>query len=286
MKSTTEPKNILITGCSSGIGLNAAETLAKRGHRVIAGVRRESDLQALRLNAALIPVLLDLDDTQSIAAGLDRALSHTGGRIDALFNNAAFGLPGAVEDLSREALRAQFETNLFGTHELTRRVIPVMRRQGYGRIVQNSSVLGIAALPFRGAYVASKFALEGLTDTLRLELKGSGIEVSLIEPGPITSRFRHNAEQAFLRWINVDHSVHQDAYTAQLKRMRKPGPAAPFTLPADAVTKKVIHAIESPRPKARYPVTVPTYVFAWLKRVLSTRMMDRVLLRASGGGRR
>ena len=279
-------KTILITGCSSGIGLNAAQTLAARGHRVFAAVRRNSDVEALSIEASLTPVLIDLDDSRSIQSGVEDVLQQTNGHLDVLFNNAAFGLPGAVEDLSRQALKAQFETNLFGTHELTQQIIPVMRAQQSGRIIQNSSVLGIAALAYRGAYVASKFALEGLSDTLRLELAGSGIDVVLIQPGPITSRFRHNSEQAFLRWIDAEHSIHKQAYQAQLERMRKPGPAAPFTLPADAVTQKLIHAVESPRPKARYPVTVPTHLFAWLKRVLSTRMMDRVLQKASGGGRR
>lgn len=251
----------------------------------MASVRQQQDITTWP-HADIPVVMLDLTDDQSIESGLNAALEHTGGSLDALFNNGAFGLPGAVEDLSREALRAQFETNLFGWQVLTNRVIPLMRARGFGRIIQNSSVLGIAALPFRGAYVASKFALEGLSDTLRLELKGTGIEVSLIEPGPITSRFRANAEAAFVRFIPIDSSVHADAYRKQLERLNKPGPAAPFTLPPEAVLKRVIHALESSRPKARYPVTVPTYLFSALRRLLPTRWMDRVLLAASGGGKR
>lgn len=279
------PRSILITGCSSGIGRCVARGLADRGHRVIASVRQEKDIKTWP-HADIPVVLLDLTDDQSIESGLNAALAHTGGTLDALFNNGAFGLPGAVEDLSREALRAQFETNLFGWQVLTNRVIPLMRAQGFGRIIQNSSVLGIAALPFRGAYVASKFALEGLSDTLRLELHGTGIDVSLIEPGPITSRFRANAEAAFLRFIPIESSFHADAYRKQLERLNKPGPAAPFTLPPEAVLDRVIHALESRRPKARYPVTVPTYLFSVLRRLLPSRWMDRVLLAASGGGRR
>lgn len=279
------PRSILITGCSSGIGLSVARGLADRGHQVIASVRQEKDIASWP--HADIPVVhLDLADDQSIEAGLNAALAHTGGSLDALFNNGAFGLPGAVEDLSRAALRAQFETNLFGWQVLTNRVIPLMRAQGFGRIIQNSSVLGIAALPFRGAYVASKFALEGLSDTLRLELFGTGIDVSLIEPGPITSRFRANAEAAFIRFIPVESSVHADAYRKQIARLKKPGPAVPFTLPPEAVLNRVIHALESRRPKARYPVTVPTYLFSLLRRMLPTFWMDRVLRAASGGGRR
>ncbi|WP_298219775.1 SDR family NAD(P)-dependent oxidoreductase [Halothiobacillus sp.] len=278
------PRSILITGCSSGIGLCVARGLADRGHRVIASVRQEKDIKTWP-HADIPVVCLDLTDDQSIESGLNAALAHTDGMLDALFNNGAFGLPGAVEDLSREALRAQFETNLFGWQVLTNRVIPLMRTQGFGRIIQNSSVLGIAALPFRGAYVASKFALEGLSDTLRLELHGTGIDVSLIEPGPITSRFRANAASAFLRFIPIESSFHADAYRKQLVRLNKPGPAAPFTLPPEAVLGRVIHALESRRPKARYPVTVPTYLFSILRRLLPSRWMDRVLLAASGGGR-
>lgn len=279
------PRSILITGCSSGIGLCVARGLADRGHQVVASVRQQKDVEGWP-HADIPVVLLDLTNDQSIESGLSAALAHTGGSLDALFNNGAFGLPGAVEDLSRDALRTQFETNLFGWQVLTNRVIPLMRTRGFGRIIQNSSVLGIAALPFRGAYVASKFALEGLSDTLRLELHGTGIDVSLIEPGPITSRFRANAQAAFLRFIPIETSVHADAYRKQLDRLNKPGPAAPFTLPPEAVLDRVIHALESHRPKARYPVTVPTYLFSVLRRLIPSRWMDRVLRAASGGGRR
>ena len=269
-------KSILITGCSSGIGLSVAEGLRDKGYRVFATARKMADVT--RLSAAGFESLqLDLADSTSIRAAVDDILGRTGGTLDALFNNGAYGQPGAVEDLSREVLRAQFETNLFGWHELTNRVIPVMRRQGHGRIIQNSSVLGFVALRFRGAYNASKFALEGLTDTLRLELTGSGIHVSLIEPGPIASRFRENAFRAYQHNINPDNSVHRETYKRMEARLTKQGPAVPFTLPPEAVLKKVIHALESRRPRARYYVTFPTYLFGFLKRVLSTRMLDRVL---------
>jgi NAD(P)-dependent dehydrogenase (short-subunit alcohol dehydrogenase family) len=191
-----------------------------------------------------------------------------------------------VEDLSRVVLRAQLETNLLGWHDLTCRIIPVMRAQGEGRIVQNSSVLGLVTLAYRGAYVASKFALEGLTDTLRLELAGSGIQVSLIEPGPILSRFRANGHEKFRENIDPEHSVHRERYGAAERRLLKEGPAQPFTLPPEAVLKKLIHALGSPRPRPRYYVTVPTYLLGYLRRVLSTRGLDRVLRLASGSGTR
>jgi NAD(P)-dependent dehydrogenase (short-subunit alcohol dehydrogenase family) len=280
----SHPRRILITGCSSGIGWVCALGLAERGYLVVASARRAEDVVALK-QAGLAAVQLDLADADSIASGLEAALALTDGRLDALFNNGAFGLPGAVEDLTREALRAQFETNLFGWHDLTRRVIPIMRAQGGGRIVQNSSVLGLVTLPYRGAYVASKFALEGLTDTLRLELAGSGIEVILIEPGPIASRFRENARAAFARYVDPTGSQHAAAYAQMAERLDRPGAVQPFTLPAAAVLKKLILALESPRPKARYAVTFPTHLLAALRRVLPDSALDWLLLKVSRGGR-
>lgn len=279
------PKAVLITGCSSGIGLCAARTLAARGYRIFASCRKIEDVQ--RLTAEGLRCLhLDLDDSASIDRAADQVLEETDGQLYALFNNGGFGQPGAVEDLSRAALRAQFETNVFGGQELSNRLIPAMRRQGAGRIIQNSSVLGLVSLPYRGAYNASKYALEALYDTMRLELAGSGVHVSLIEPGPIESCFRANAHQRFLEHIDSEHSAHQGIYAAMVRRLTTPGPAAPFTLPADAVLDKLLHALESPRPRPRYYVTFPTYLFGYLKRVLSTRALDRVLMRVSRGEQR
>lgn len=280
-----EGKTILITGCSSGIGGCVAHGLKARGWRVFATVRQPADMERLQTQG-LESLSLDLRDSDSIRAAVAAVLERTGGRLDALFNNGAYGQPGAVEDLSREALREQFETNLFGTQELTNQVIPVMRRQGRGRILYTSSVLGLVAFPYRGAYVASKFALEGLADTLRMELTDTGIHVCLIEPGPILSRFRDHAHAAYLRHIRAETSPHREKYAAMEARLLKEGPAAPFTLPPEAVLKRVIHALESPRPRARYSVTVPTYLFAALRRLLPTRGLDAVLRRAGGEGRR
>ena len=273
-------RSILVTGCSSGIGYCAAGLLRQRGYRVFASARRESDVERLR-GEGFECLQLDLDDSASIHSAVDRLLDATGGQLYGLFNNAGYGQPGAVEDLSRDAIRAQFETNVFGTIELTNRLIPVMRRQGEGRIIQNSSVLGLVSLAYRGAYNASKYALEGFYDTLRLELAGSGVHAILIEPGPITSRFRHNAKQVFLRTIDREHSVHRDTYTAMLKRLEKEGPAAPFTLPAEAVVNTVIQALEQRTPHPRYYVTFPTYLFGYLRRCLPTRILDYILLRVS-----
>ncbi len=226
-------------------------------------------------------IQLDLNQTDSIRNALARVLELTGGELYALFNNGAYGQPGAVEDLPTELLREQFETNLFGWHELTRRVIPVMRRQGFGRIIQNSSILGFISLSFRGAYNASKYALEGLSDTMRLELYGSGIHLSLIEPGPIESRFRHNSFKKWQQTLAGKPSVHQDTYRLQEERLSSEQAPTPFTLPPEAVLKRVIHSLESPRPKARYFVTFPTYLFAVLKRILPVRLLDAALRKIS-----
>ncbi len=267
---------VLITGCSSGIGYVTAKELSRRGHRVICSARKPEDVSRLRAEGFEC-LCLDLADSASIRAAVDALHELTGGKLDAVFHNGAYGQPGAVEDLSRDALRRQFETNVFGWHELTNLLLPAMRRQGHGRIVYNSSILGFVAMKYRGAYNASKFALEGLVDTLRLELRGSGVHVSLVEPGPIVSRFRENAMRMYLQNIDPERSVHRETYRAMEARLQKPGPAAPFTLPAEAVAKKVAHAIESRHPRIRYPVTFPTYLFGVLKRLLPAAWLDKIL---------
>lgn len=278
----SDAKTILVTGCSSGIGEVAAKALAKRGYRVFATARRHEDVARLQTEG-LEALRLDLDDSASIHQAVDEVLDRTGGTLFALFNNGAFGQPGAVEDLTRQTLRAQFETNLFGWHELTCRLIPVMRTQGEGRIVQNSSVLGLVAMSYRGAYNASKFALEGLTDTLRLELKGTGIAISLIDPGPIATRFRENAYRKWKENVDSEHSVHRARYRAMETRLLKEGPAAAFTLPPEAVVEKLIHALESSRPRSRYYVTFPAHLFGRLRHWLPTGAMDWILAHAAGG---
>jgi short-subunit dehydrogenase len=277
-------KSILITGCSSGIGRCLADGLRQRGYRVFATARKSTDMAQL-LADGFEALLLDLDSPLSIHDAMDAVLSSTQGKLYALINNGAYGQPGAVEDLTRDALRKQFETNLFGTQELTNRVIPTMRAQGEGRIIQLSSILGIIGLGYRGAYTATKFALEALSDTMRLELHGTNIHISLIEPGPITSRFRENAFTAYKANIDAAHSVHRDYYAQVEKRLGGSKPL-PFTLPPEAVLEKVIHALESSRPKLRYPVTFPTHLFTVLKRLLPARFLDKILRRVSGNGQR
>lgn len=276
----SKQKSILITGCSSGIGLCCAHELQNRGYRVFATVRKAEDAAQLKTQG-LESLVLDLASSDSINTAVDEILERTNGSLYALFNNGAYGQPGAVEDLQRHVLKEQFESNVFGTQELTNRIIPIMRRQGYGRIIYNGSVLGIISLPFRGAYNASKYALEGLADTLRLELYGSGIEVSIIEPGPITSAFRKNAFKKYQQHIDKENSFFKKNYEGMEARLKKKGPAVPFTLPPEAVYKKLEHALESKTPKAHYYVTFPTHLFGTLKRILPAKGMDWVLRKVS-----
>ncbi|MFT5508420.1 MAG: NAD(P)-dependent dehydrogenase (short-subunit alcohol dehydrogenase family) [Hyphomicrobiaceae bacterium] len=266
-------RSILITGCSSGIGLASARAMHQLGWRVFATARTPKDLERLNGNEGVEAVHLDLADPQSIAACADSVLAATGGTIDALFNNAAYGQPGALEDVSVEALRAQFEVNVFGTHDLTRRLIPAMLGQGHGRIVQCSSVLGILAAPYRGAYCASKFALEAISDVMRMELAGTGVDVSIIEPGPINTRFIDSTVAAAHRWIDIDGSRHRARYEAMLKALGNGGKQT-FKLEPEAVAAKLVHAVESPRPKAHYYVTWPTYMAVVARRTLPIKVID------------
>jgi len=272
--------NILITGCSSGIGFCAAKRLHERGYNVIATTRKAADAPPLQ-QLGITTTELDLTDSTSIQNAVTFTLNHFNGQLDALFNNAAYGQPGAIEDLSRHVLQQQFETNVFGTQELTNLIIAHMRKQGHGRIIYNSSVLGLISMAYRGAYNASKYAIEGLADTLRQELYDTDIHISLIEPGPIVSQFRANAFAQYQQNIDKEKSAHTATYNAMEQRLTKQGPAAPFTLPPEAVVAKLIHALESKRPKIRYYVTFPTYLFATLKRLLPHRCLDWVLIKIS-----
>lgn len=277
----TPAKTILITGASTGIGHYCAHELHKAGFKVIASCRKPEDVERLK-NEGLTCIQLDLADSTSIARAVEETLALTNGELFALFNNGAYGQPGAVEDLTRDALRQQFETNFFGWVELTNRLLPVMLKQGYGRIIQNSSVLGIAAMSMRGAYNASKYAIEGITDTLRLELANTGVYISLIEPGPIHSQFRHNALDALQSNINISHSRHQTAYQKAIARLAVKESTTPFTLGPDAVYNRLLHALEAKKPHIRYYVTFPTYLVGFMKRILPASWLDK-LLRKLGG---
>jgi len=270
-------RSILVTGCSSGIGHAAALGLKERGWRVFAGVRNRKDMPALEARG-LEALHLDYDSPATLSAALFRILDETDGRLDALFNNGAYSQLGAVEDVATDYLRAQFESNFFGWHELIRRVVPVMRRQGSGRIVNCSSVLGFVTTRYRGPYTASKFALEGLTDALRLELTGTGIHVVLIEPGPIVSRLADKAVARFRETVDMERSPHRDTYKAVLAQLEKGEFSSRFKLGPEAVVEKLVRALEDRKPRARYRVTVPSHASALMKRVFPTSLLDRVML--------
>ncbi len=268
-------KSILITGCSSGIGLDCAKTLHAHGWTVFASCRQQKDCDRLKMMGIEAP-RLDHADPVSITETIQYILTKTNGKLDAVFNNGAFAVPGAVEDLPTDALRSIYETNLFGYHEVIRQVIPIMRAQGKGKILNCSSVLGFVAIPWRGAYNSTKFALEGLTDTLRIEMRNTNINVILIEPGPIGTKIRENSIPHFERWVDWENSPRKKQYETDLiKRLYQPkNKPDTFELPVSAVTKVVMKALESHHPKPRYYVTIPTHFMGLLRRILSTRSLD------------
>ena len=268
-------RSLLITGCSSGIGACCADGMKARGWRVIATARKRQDIDGLKAQG-LDALYLDYTEPHSIAECAAEALRLTGGKLGALFNNGGYGQPGAVEDVETQVLRDQFEANFFGWHDLTRQLIPAMRQNGGGRIVQNSSLLGLVSLKYRGAYNASKFAVEGLSDAMRQELKGSGIHVSIIEPGPIASRFGERALAAYRENIDIANSPHSEVYEHRINALETAIPT-PLTLGPEAVLKKLIHALESRFPRPRYYVTLPTHALGFGRRILSTRMLDLLM---------
>lgn len=271
---------ILITGCSSGIGLHLAKRLNQEGYSVLATARSERDVNMLK-QIGLSAHTLDLDDESSIEQAVSWAIAQSNGCIYGLINNGAYGQTGSIEDLPTHALREQFNTNLFGWHHLLRLILPIMLKQERGRIIQISSLLGLVAMKYRGAYNASKFALEGYTDTLRLELRDTNIQISLVEPGPIKSEFRRNALTKFLQHIDVANSRHHKIYQQTLQRLQHPNPKSPFTLEPEACLPPVLDALRNKRAKARYSVTFPTYLFAFLRRILPTRWLDNILYRSA-----
>ncbi|KIM07575.1 MAG: oxidoreductase [Sulfurovum sp. PC08-66] len=267
--------NIVITGCSSGIGLATAHYLKTKGIKVYPTARKNEDvamLQALGFDEAMV---LDVTQTHDIARVIEAVLAKEG-RIDVWFNNAGFGQAGMLEDISTNALREQFETNVLGLHEATRQILPIMYAQGYGKIIQHSSVLGLVSLKGRGAYNASKYAIEGLTDTLRLELKGSNVYAILLNTGPITSDFRKNAIAKLQANVDIDSSRFKAQYLENIEGNVK---KVPFNEEAIAVARVVHSIIQSKRPKPRYYITKATYILGYLKRFLSTSLLDRVLVK-------
>jgi len=252
-------KKVVITGCSSGIGLVAANDLLRRGYHVFAACRKPQDVQRMN-DLGFTGIELDLDSSESVARAAEQILELSGNQLYALFNNGGFGVYGPLTAISRQQLEQQFATNLFGTHQLTMLLLPALRAGGEARIINTSSIMGLVSTPGRGAYAASKYALEAWTDALRMELHGSGVKISLLEPGPIKTRFTDNVNQA-----------------EQDKPVKNPGIAARFTLPPEAILPKLHHALESRHPRLRYPVTLVAHVLSLLRRLLPGWMLDRIL---------
>jgi NAD(P)-dependent dehydrogenase (short-subunit alcohol dehydrogenase family) len=270
-------KSVLVTGCSSGIGLACARVLRDAGWRVVPTARAQKDLDRLRADG-FEPVRLDVADAASVEACAAETLRLLGGAIGGIVNNAGFGQAGAIEDLSREVLRYQFEVNLIGMQDLTNRFVPVLRRQGWGRIVNISSVLGRISMPFNGAYSATKFAMEAIADAMRVELWGSGVGVILVEPGPIVSEFRHNAAARAGATLDTEKAQFAAVYKKEIeRRIRQQKKPDLFTKPPEAVAAKVRHALESERPKHRYCVTIPAYAGYWLGRLAPHALVDALM---------
>ncbi len=275
---SVENKSVLVTGCSSGIGLATAELLCSKGWTVFPTARKVADLDALR-QAGFDAIKLDVASSESIARAVDRVLAKNEGQLGAVVNNAGFGMPGAIEDLTRDAMRDQFEVNLFGLQELTNQLIPVFRKQGYGRIINVSSVVGRISLPFMGIYSASKFALEAVSDVLRVELAQDRICVVLVEPGPIATRFSTHCAAQGEEKLDTEASRFGGAYRRYFDRRRNGSMVQDrFRLPPEAVAEKILHALESPRPKIRYKVTIPAYFGDLTARFMPARWLDRVLV--------
>ncbi len=269
-------KTVLITGCSSGIGEATAYYLKSKGYRVFATARNEADVERLQ-NDGFEAFRIDVREPQSITKALENIFTLTNGTLDIVFNNAGFGQPGAVEDIKTDILREQFETNVFGLHEIMMQVLPIMKRQGYGKIINHSSVLGLVSLRLRGAYNASKYAIEGLSDTLRLELEGTNISVTVLNTGPITSNFRNNAKQKTIDNIDIENSRFKEVYHKSLNSNKSD---VPFNLPPIEVAKVVEKIIKSKKNvKPRYYITKATYILGFAKRILSTRLLDKILIK-------
>ena len=271
-------KNILITGCSTGIGFETALYLKQNGIKVYATARKDKDVEFLK-GFGLEVYKLDVRNKEEIKAILEKIIQNDM-KLDAIFNNAGFGQPGAVEDVSVKVLRKQFETNVFGLHEVTLQAMKIFRKQGYGKIIQHSSVLGLISLRFRGAYNASKYAIEGLADTLRLETLNDNIFISSINTGPVVSKFRENGLKKFNKNIDAQNSHFKNQYEEELKsRLESTEKSTAFTLPAISVAKVVLKILNTQKPKPRYYVTKATYILGYLKRVLSTSLLDKILVK-------
>ena len=269
-------KNILITGCSSGIGHDAALTLNKKGWRVFATCRSRSDCKYFEsLGIESFP--LDLSNEKSIKSATDLIEEKISSKLNAIFNNAAFAIPGAIQDLPRSALREIFEVNVFGQFDLIKRCLPLMAQVEDPRIVNCSSVLGFLSLPYRGAYSATKFALEALTDAMRRENFDGPVKIILLQPGPINTKIRQNSIKHFEKWVNWQDSIHQKKYkNIVIERLynKSSSNLSKYELHPRSVTKVLEKALDAKKPKCRYMITTPTLAARILISTLPTKLLD------------
>jgi NAD(P)-dependent dehydrogenase (short-subunit alcohol dehydrogenase family) len=265
---------ILVTGCSTGIGRATAIEAAERGHRVFASARRREDIAELTAKG-IETLALDVTDRASIREAVKTTLAMAG-RIDALVNNAGYGQYGAIEDVSPEEWRAQFEVNVFGTVEVLREVLPGMRAARRGTIVNVSSLAGKVTVPFAGPYCASKHAIEAISDALRVELAPWRIRVVVVEPGPIGTRFGDRSREAAARILATPgpySRFYENAERASQKDFQR-GRRKPET-----VARVIVRAIESRRPKTRYRVAPLARILVPLKGITTDRFLDRRMKR-------
>ena len=265
---------VLVTGCSSGIGAATALRLHRAGHVVYASARRTEDLAELAA-AGIATVQLDVTDEASMQAGVKRVADERGA-VEILVNNAGYGVMGVVEEVPLANVRAQFETNVFGAVRLIQLVLPGMRARQWGRIINVSSILGRAAVPGGAIYDASKYALEGVSDALRLEVPRFGIHTTLIEPGPVRTGFAAPAV-AGMAGDSATYGEFRErlaAWYGTVYGPDRPNLLGRFTVDADAVAAVIERAIRARRPRARYPVGVPARGLLSLRRLLPDRMFD------------
>ena len=264
---------VLITGCSTGIGYETAKYLTQKNFNIITSCRKKVDVERLSKEFKH-SIHLDISSSISIKKSfivIKKIIKKN--KIYGIFCNAGYGQWGAVEDLNINLIKKQFETNIFGHIELINLFIPYMRKQNEGRIIFNSSVLGLVSFPYCSAYNATKFAMEAFASSLRLELLNTNIKVSLIEPGPIISKFNINVLKHFKK-ININDSVHKRKYYKFIKYFNKENNK--FALPSLSVAKKVYIALKSNKPKSQYYVTLPTYILSY-SRILPNSIFEKFI---------
>lgn len=272
MTSTDKPV-ALVTGASTGIGRATARLLASSGYRVFATVRTPEAEATLRQDGSMEVLRLDVGEEAAVSRTVRDVLDRAG-HVDALVNNAGYALVGATEDLTRDRLRRQFEVNVFGAMQLCREVLPSMRARRSGRIVNVSSLAGRVSVPLMGAYCGSKFAIEALTDALRVEARPFGVGVALVEPGPVVTEFQRNA-LAVSQDILTSESVYRPVYRAYLDGGFDMGRGAT----AERVARVIRRALTARRPRSRYRVRFVDSVATGFVQITPRAVMDWVLAR-------